>query len=206
MLARYIANPGASHFNELRKVQGYLLKFPDIGLIYNCKTNNLQLKGYTDSDQAQDINNSRSISGYIFSLGDITNINPISWSSQVQKTIALSSAEAEYIALREATKEGIYLRNILSYLNSRLNLGYTDKIPPIFIDNEAAKKIAENPEFYKRTKHIRLQYHFTREAVRNKDIRLLSIKSKSQAADILTKLPVAPLYRDYKRLLGLDYN
>jgi hypothetical protein len=192
--ARFMSNPSKDHYNELNKIWGYLLKYPNKGLYYNCK-NDLIIKGYSDSDWGNNLDNRKSTSGYIFSIGDITINNPISWNSQLQKTVALSSCEAEYMALKEATKEAIYLYNMFSYLNNNLNLGYNNNTPIIFIDNEAAKKLAENPEFHKKSKHIQIIYHFTREAIANNQIRLLSIPSKEQLADILTKSVINPLYK-----------
>jgi hypothetical protein len=193
--ARFMSNPSQEHFKAIYYIWCYILKYNNQGLIYNCSGNNLYIKGYCDSDWANDINNRRSTTGYIFSLSnDLGLTNPISWNSQLQKTVALSSCEAEYMALKEATKEAIYLNNMLNYINNHLELGYTDTIPIILIDNEGAKKLAENPEFHKRSKHIDIIYHFTRNAIQKNQIKLVPIPSKDNIADIFTKNVIKPIF------------
>ena len=151
--ARFMANPAKDHFNLIKYIWQYLLYTLNIGIIYNCLGNDLYIKGYCDSDWAGDINNRKSTSGYIFSLSpDLAINNPISWNSKLQKTIALSSCEAEYMALKEAVKEAIYLSNIFNYINDNLKLGYTPSIPKIMVDNQSTIRLGENHEFHKRTK------------------------------------------------------
>jgi hypothetical protein len=186
LLARFMSNPSIYHFKELKKLWGYILNNPLKGLQYNCK-GDLQLKGYTDSSWADDINNRKSTSGYLFSLGEIGINNPISWTSQLQKTIALSTCEAEYMALRDSIKEALYLGYIFNYLDKELNLGYSQQKPTILTDNEGAIKLSENPEFHKKTKHIDLAYHFNRDTITQGLVKLHWISTKEQIADILTK-------------------
>jgi hypothetical protein len=98
------------------------------------------------------------------------------------------------MALKEATKEAIYLNNMLNYINNHLNLGYITMIPTILIDNEGAKRLAENPEFHKRSKHIDIIYHFTRNAIQKNQIKLVPIPSKDNIADIFTKNVVKNIF------------
>ena len=116
--SRFMSNPNKLHFKALDRVWKYLNKYPDLGLYYNCNNNNNILKGYCDSDWGGDINTRRSTSGFIF----FYNNNLISWNSTLQKTIALSSCKAEYIALKEATKENIYLNNTIRFITNKLQL------------------------------------------------------------------------------------
>ena len=141
--ARYMSNPSKDHFSALNRIWKYLLATPNIGVIYNCQGNDLFLKGYSDADWGNDLDQRRSTSGYIFSLSPNIGLNnPISWNSQLQKTVALSSCEAEYMALKDATKEAIYLANAFNHLNTKLELGYTPSIPMLLVDNTSAKKIS----------------------------------------------------------------
>jgi len=83
------------------------------------------------------------------------------------------------MAFKEVTTECLYLNNALKYLNNKLQLQIPLlTIPLILTDNEGAKKLAENPEFHKRTKHIDIIYHFVREHIRNNElmIRFVPIK------------------------------
>lgn len=195
--ARYMANPSKAHFKAINNIWRYLLANTNTGLILDCTGKNLYIKGYCDSDWGNNLDNRKSTSAYIFSLGNIGLNNPISWNSQLQKTIALSSCEAEYISLKEAIKEAIYLNNIFKYIDTKLglNLYQIGYIPTILLDSESAKKLAENPEFHKRSKHIDIIYHFTRSAIQNKQVKLVNIPTKENIADILTKALSKPLFQ-----------
>lgn len=82
--SRFISNPNKEYFTALNKIWKYLLVYPDLGLIWDCSGDNLTIKGYSDSDWGNDLDDRKSISGYIFSLsGDIAYNNPISWISQL---------------------------------------------------------------------------------------------------------------------------
>lgn len=187
------------------KIWKYLLSSTDLGLIYNYIGINLSLKGYCDSDWVNDLEQRKSTSGYIFSLSsDLGPNNPISWSSQLQKSIALSSCEAKYMALKEATKEAIYLSNIFNYINDRLGLGHINASPTkVLVDSQSAKKLAENPEFHKRTKHIDLIYHFSRQAISNEQISLINIPTKAMLADFLTKNVNVSLHKTFIEMANL---
>ena len=205
--SRFMSNPDTEHFNALNKIWKYLLAYPELGLIWDCSGDNLSIKGYSDSDWGNNLEDRKSTSAYIFSLsGNIAYNNPISWTSQLQKSIALSSCEAEYMALKEATKEAIYLSNMLDYFNNSLNLNYTVTIPKILVDSDSAKKLAENPEFHKRSKHIDITYHFTRQAIIEGKINLIHIPSKYQLADLLTKNVNHLLHTSYISMARLGNN
>ncbi|CAI7808778.1 unnamed protein product [Closterium sp. NIES-54] len=110
-LATYIKRPEVEHMTELDRALHYLISTPTIGLIYyKSKTTTPKLIGYVDADHAGDPDNRRLRTGYIYRLEPI---GPISWQSSKQELIALSSAEAEYIALCSGTKEGLYLSELL---------------------------------------------------------------------------------------------
>ena len=148
----------------------------------------IQLSGYSDSDYANCIDTSRSVSGYCFSLGS----GMISWSSKKQQTVADSSCYAEYIALHNASHEAIFLRQLLEGI-SMLPSGST----PLFCDNDAAARLSEDHVWHSHTKHIRVKYHSTREHVLNGDISVSRVGSKDNIADIFTK----PLSRvEFQRL------
>ncbi len=106
----------------------------------------------------------------------------ISWLSQKQATVALSTAEAEYIALGSATQEAIWLRRLLSDLKVEV-----DTPTDILEDNQGAIAIAKNPVGHKRTKHIDIRYHFIREAVLTGTAHLTYCPTNEMVADILTK-------------------
>src|SRR5436309_1357960 len=148
-LSAYASNPSAEHWAALKRLFRYLNGSRDLGIVYSKGS----LLGYTDSDWAGDISTRKSTSGYVFLLGS----GAISWSSKRQPTVALSSCEAEYMASTQATKEAIWLGRFLA------ELGYEGSdIDSVTImgDNQGAIALASNPEYYARTKHIDIQWHF----------------------------------------------
>ena len=94
------------------------------------------------------------------------------------------------MALREAVKESIYLSSILKWLQEETKIGgkTLPNTPAILLtDSESAQKLAENPEFHKRTKHIDIAYHFIRECISEKRVKLGFVRTIDQLADGLTK-------------------
>ena len=181
--ARYMANPNESHFRALERIWKYLCQYPNLGLYYDCKIINESILGFTDADWGGDTIGRKSTSGYIFHL----NGNIISWLSMQQKTVALSSCEAEYMAFKEAIKESIYLNNLLDFYNNFLKRISPNQIPKLMTDSDSALKLANNPEFHKRTKHIDITYHFIRNSIKEKKVQLIHVGTKNQQADGFTK-------------------
>ena len=124
----------------------------------------------------------------------------ISWKSQRQKSTALSTAEAEYIALAECAKEALWIQGLL------LELSATEQTAVlIYEDNQAAIKLAANPTHHQRTKHIDVRYHFLRDLVSDSRIRLQYMESKLMIADALTKPLPRPLLADLRLRTGLQW-
>jgi hypothetical protein len=131
-----------------------------------------------DADWGSDINNRKSMSGYVFKLTG----GAISWSSKKQGCVALSSTKAEYVAGAHATKEAIWLGRLFVGLQQPLTFPI-----PLHIDNQSAIAIAKNPEFHNRTKHINICYHFLCHKVESSELSLEYLSTNNQPADILTK-------------------
>lgn len=123
---------------------------------------------------------------------------PISWCSQKQKTVALSTTESEYIAASESIKELIWLQLLFEemFLSS-------DDIPILFSDNQSAIKLIKNPEFHKRTKHIDIKYHFIREKFSNGFFELQYVPTTDQVADILTKPLARDKFERFRAMMGV---
>ena len=111
-LSRFMANPTNQHTTAIKRVLRYLKGSSNLELTYRGDLG--RLIGYTDADWGADQETRRSTSGYVFSLGSA----PISWSSKIQPTVALSSCEAEYTGETQATKKAIWLRRLLGELLS----------------------------------------------------------------------------------------
>jgi len=124
----------------------------------------------------------------------------VSWSSRLQTTVALSTAEAEYMALSAAVQEAIYLRRSLK------SLGFEQKAPtPIMEDNQGCIAMTANPVQHKRTKHIDIRYHFTRERIIAGDVIVLYVPTEHQLGDVFTK-PLQKVKLEYFRQLILGYD
>ncbi|CAI5474475.1 unnamed protein product [Closterium sp. Yama58-4] len=179
-LAQYSRKPVAENQLDLERALQYFISTPDIGLSYSTlSTTSFNLNGYVDADHAADPANRRSRTGFVFRLEPT---GPISWNSQKQELVALSSAEAEYIAATAAVREGLYLQELLQEA----------KIPtsPTFrlhCDNQSAIKIANKPGFVNRTKHIALRYFFVKDEIDQGKVDLAYCPTTEMAADFLTK-------------------
>lgn len=179
-------DPSQNHFSTAKRILRYLQGTKKIGIKYTKEDDN-SLIGYTDSDWAGSIDDRKSTSGYVFCLGT----KPISWSSKKQKTIALSSAEAEYIAATDASCEAIWLRRVLKNLQQE-----PENSTKIFCDNMSAIAMTKNPVFHARSKNIELRHHFIRNLVNDGEIQLIFITTKEQLADPFTK-PVTSKKLEY---------
>jgi hypothetical protein len=115
---------------------------------------------------------------------------PIAWMSKLQPVVAISSMEAEYIAAFYAMQEIIWIKGLMG----ELGFDYSDPIV-LLIDNQSAIKLATNPVYHKRSKHIDIKYHWIREKVAIKDlVKLKYVKSADNTADIMTKALLAELH------------
>ena len=180
-VARFNANPGIAHWKAVVKIFRYLQGTINMGIKYSSTAHFpelLNIIGYSDSDHARCIDTRRSITGYMFMMSN----GPISWQSKQQTSVALSSMEAEYMALCAATEEAMWLRMILTDVDRRFSESIT-----IFEDNESCIAYTKNPTQYKRTKHIDQKYHFVKDEVLLGTIKIEKISTKDNLADIFTK-------------------
>jgi hypothetical protein len=105
----------------------------------------------------------------------------VSWASKQQNSIALSTAEADYIAAGHCCAQLLWMRQTLR------NYGYKLSKIPLLCDNESAIRMADNPVEHSRTKHIDIRYHFLRDHQQRGDIEIAYVSTKEQLADIFTK-------------------
>jgi hypothetical protein len=116
------------------------------------------LLGYSDSDHAGDLEKRKSTTGGVFFLGR----NIVSWTSQKQRVVSLSSCESEYIAAAIGACQGVWLSRLLN------DLTCTDLVKfRVCIDNRSAEELSKNPVYHERSKHIDTRYHFISECVSN---------------------------------------
>ena len=178
MLARFMGNPSISHRQALDQVWNYLQTSPILGIKYQSKS--LQAIGYSDSDWGGDLESRKSTSGYIWTLGS----GAIAWNSRLQKTVALSSCEAEYMALREAVKEQLYIGQVIQELPIPQPKPAWNQL---YGDNQSSIELAKDPKHHARTKHMDIHYHFVRDHVQGGMTKLDYIPTEQQLADPLTK-------------------
>lgn len=179
------------HWKAAKRVLRYLKGTDNIGLSYVCSSNYPVM--FTDADWGNCSLDRRSYTGYVL----IVSGGAVSWESRKQRTVALSSTEAEYMALSEATKDALYMSRLLR------ELGLISGEIVLKNDNVGAQKLASNPVYHARSKHIDIRHHFVREAVKKRSILIQHVSSDEMAADILTKGLPRGKHENCVRLLGL---
>uniref|UniRef100_H3H9Q4 Integrase catalytic domain-containing protein n=1 Tax=Phytophthora ramorum TaxID=164328 RepID=H3H9Q4_PHYRM len=195
VLSQFSADPCPTHWQALKRVLRYLQATPTHGLEFS-REDSLGMCGYSDADWAGDIESRRSTSGYAFMM----NGGCISWRSKKQRTVALSSTEAEYMALSEATQEAVWLKVILCELGEMAS----DEAVKIYEDNQGSIALAKNPQFHKRTKHIDIRYHFVREKVEDGQVVLQYVSTTDMLADMMTKAITAVQFGVLRSKLGIQ--
>ena len=194
VVSKFNAYPSAAHFKTVKRIFQYLKLTSNFAIKYVNLTQP-RLIAFSDADWAGDRDDRHSTSGNVFIFGG----GAVSWLSKKQAVVALSTSEAEYVALSSATQEAIWLKRLLIDLNVIHDC-------PIVIqeDNQGATAMSKNPVFHGRTKQIDIQYHFIREAVVNGTIELEYCNSENMVADIFTKALSKPRFEKLRACLGLE--
>ena len=174
-VSRYMNNPGKLHWEAVKWILRYLRGTMSKALCF--KGGDMVLTGYVDADLAGNVDIRRSTTGYVYTLGGIA----VSWGSQLQKIVALSTTEAEYVAVTEASKEMVWLQSFLE------ELGKKQEDNVLYCDSQSAIHLAKNPFFHSRTKHIQLRYHFIRSLLEDGILKLEKISGAQNPANMLTK-------------------
>lgn len=190
-----LENPNHALVKAVKRIIRYLKGTINYGIECGGQASSVTLQGYTDSDHARDIDTRRSTSGYAFMM----NGGIVTWKSYLQKTVALSTAEAEYMAASDGTKEAIWLRQLLK------DVGYEQtESTPLMIDNQSAIILTKNAEFHQRTKYIDVRYHFIRDHVKDGIIKTMYVSTDDQLADVLTKPLPAKKFEANIRSFGMN--
>lgn len=180
-LSQHLAEPKQQHWATVKHLLRYLKGTLNQELHYQKFEQSLQLEGYSDADWAADENDRRSTTGYCFSLSK--NGPVISWKSRKQPTVALSTCEAEYMALAATTQESMYLVQLLKGMD-----GSNQHVPvKIYEDNQGAIALSKNPVCRQRSKHVDIKYHFVRSAHTEGKILIEYCPTANMVADVLTK-------------------
>ncbi|PHT63178.1 hypothetical protein T459_32987 [Capsicum annuum] len=175
-----MANPGKDHWKAVQWIFRYLHGSADICLQFG--RNRDGVIGYVDSDFAGDRDKRRSLTSYVFTIGGCA----IGWKATLQIMVALSTTEAEYMAITEAFKEAIWLRGLFGELNKDL------QITTVFCNSQSAIFLTQDQIFHERTNHIDVWYHFVGEIISRGDIVVNKISTHDNFVDMMTKtLPSA---------------
>ena len=180
VLSQHLAQPNMAHLNLAKYVLRYLKGSINYGLIFH-RRGNIHIEGYADACWGS-AGDRKSISGYCYKLSSETAF--ISWKSKKQQVVALSSCEAEYVAITHAMQEGIFLQQLLCDMGVFQEL---DKVVLLHVDNMGAIDLCKNPVHHQRSKHIDIKYHFILSKICDGSFVLEYVPSKENIADIFTK-------------------
>jgi hypothetical protein len=194
IVSRFMESPTSEHLAAVKHILRYVSGTLNLGVKYRRGEENLCLTGFSDSDMAGDIDDRKSTSGILFYLGT----SPVTWVTQKQKVVALSSCEAEYMAGAAAACQGIWLGRLLSEL-----LGVDFETVILKIDNQSAISLCKNPVFHERSKHIEVRYHFIREKVEEGIVAVEHVGTNHQLADILTKPLARVKFQEMREKIGV---
>jgi hypothetical protein len=176
MYARFQANPKEVHLRVVKRIMRYLVYTRKFGLWYPMGST-FDLIGYSDTDYAGCKIDRKSTSGTCQFLGR----SLVSWASKKQNSVALSTAEVEYIAAGPCCAQLLWMRQTIR------DYGYKLRKLHLLCDNESAVRMVDNPIEHSRTKHIDIRYHFLRDHQQKGDIEIAYVSTHNQLVDIFTK-------------------
>ena len=194
-LSQCTSKPSSEHWIGVKRILHYVKGTLDYGLKFEASSPKcLQRRGYSDADWAGDISKWKSTSGYLFQFGG----GIISWRSKRHTIVALSSTEAEYVAVTLASQEAIWLRRLLSSISFKQSVA-----TELYEDNQGAIDLSKNPTHHSRTKHVDIKYHFIREAVERKDVNIVYCPTNMMIADTLTKGLAKERFQELRKKMGV---
>ena len=174
--AQYVKDYKERHWKAVKRIMRYLQKTKESRIFYK-RNGGLELIGYADADFANCKESGKSVTGKMFFLGgDI-----VSWSSRKQKTVSLSTTEAEVVALAQAIPDAIWLRMLLEGIGVK-----QENETRMFNDNQPALQIL-NDQNYGRLKHLKIKRHFIKDQLKRKEVSLHFLGTNDMVADICTK-------------------
>ncbi|XP_021315208.1 uncharacterized protein LOC110434806 [Sorghum bicolor] len=195
VVSRFMEAPTKDHWVAVKHILRYLKGTIGYGCKYGRDT---ELKpfllGFSDSDFAGDSEDRKSTTGVAYFLGK----NLVTWASQKQKIVALSSCEAEYVAGATAACQGIWLSRLVGEL-----MGIGETPVKLLMDNMSAIALSKNPVHHDRSKHIDTKYHFLLECIEEGKVEVDHVGTANQLADIFTKSLGRVRFVELRRALGV---
>jgi hypothetical protein len=192
-LAQYSSNPSEAHMKFAKHILRYIAGTIHRRLRYQGASSSGMIS-YDDSDWAANVEDRHSLTGHVILFAE----GAIAWATRRQKTVALSSTEAEYMALSDGCRLVAYFRNLFEELGEDMS-----NPTPICVDNQGAIFLAVNPAHDKRTKHIDIRYHYVREFIEQGHGEIYYIPTNDQVADVMTKPLSFDKHATFSGSLGL---
>ncbi|GMF45584.1 unnamed protein product [Phytophthora fragariaefolia] len=177
-LSRFLENRGLQHWQAAIRVLRYLKSTREHGIVYQGSSGKVTVEAFTDADWGSNTDDRRSVSGIMVLIGN----GPVVFKSKYQRTVALSSAEAEYMVLSLCVQEMLWTRSMLKDMGKE-----QEDATQIWEDNQGAIALAQNAGYHARSKHVDIRHHFIRENVENGTVKVDYIDTKRQLANMLTK-------------------
>ncbi|KAK9073768.1 hypothetical protein SSX86_006362 [Deinandra increscens subsp. villosa] len=194
LLSRFMQEPMEHHMRGIKQIIRYIKGTKHHGITYKKNGGN-KITGYSDSSYGVNTDKGKGTTGFVFYFGD----SPITWCTQKQQTVALSSCESEFIAATAAAQQALWLQRLVAELT-----GWKEEKITLLVDNISAIALMKNPVFHGRSKHIDTRYHFIRECVENNQINVEHVSGEIQRADILTKAMARVKFITMRELLGVQ--
>ncbi|KAJ1043916.1 hypothetical protein NDA10_005320 [Ustilago hordei] len=178
ILARHMREPSQEHYQAAQRVLRYLESTRQVGLVYRASESQESLVAHSDANWASDATiQRRSTSGSVALVYG----NPVAWKSATQKCVSLSAVEAEFIAATEATREVLFLKQLLR------SIGIATGTPTVYSDNTGCIQVSKDPAQHWKLKHIDTKYHFVRNNVQEGRVQIKYVDTTRNLADVLTK-------------------
>lgn len=190
-LTRQMQAPLKRHMIAADRVLRYLAGTKSMGLLFGrSRQSEIEVSAYADADWASDKSDRKSVTGWIARV----NGDPVSWISKKQKTVALSTCEAELYAESSAIQEVLWLRDLLNELGV-----CSDNASVVYGDNQSAIAVSKNGVKGERTKHVAVKYHHVTDTIERGLVRLVWVPTTQQQADILTKALGTPQHEAMRK-------
>ncbi|KAJ1599476.1 hypothetical protein NDA14_002818 [Ustilago hordei] len=178
VLARHMHEPSQEHYQAAQRVLCYLESTRQVGLVYRASESQEPLVAHSNANWASDATiQRRSTSGSVALVYG----NPVAWKSATQKCVSLSAVEAEFIAATEATREVLFLKQLLR------SIGIATGTPTVYSDNTGCIQVSKDPAQHWKLKHIDTKYHFIRNNVQEGRVQIKYVDTTRNLADVLTK-------------------
>ncbi|GAA0142710.1 transmembrane signal receptor [Lithospermum erythrorhizon] len=192
LVSRFLSQPRKEHWEAVKWILRYLKGTSNVCLCYGTK--DATLESFTDSDMAGDLDSKKSTSGYLFTFVG----GAISWQSKLQRCVALSTTEAEYIAITECCKELLWLKRFFE------EIGIDQKRFTILCDSQSAIHLSKNPSLHSKSKHIQVRYHWIRDVIEEKQVFIEIFHTCDNGADMMTKVLPKGKHDTCCAIAGLD--